>query len=490
MNKNTNQTMMQYFEWYLTPEFHLWHQIPKVANYLENIGITAVWLPPAYKGAGGVNDTGYGVYDLYDLGEFDQKGAIPTKYGTKEEYLNAIKTLKGNGIEVYADIVMNHKMGADGTEKVLATEEMPNDRNVTISEPKEIEAWTQYTFPGRGDKYSDFKWNWTHFHGVDWDEKTKRNGIFKFYGKNWDKLVDKENGNFDYLMGQDIDFNNVDVAEELKRWGQWYLDTTKVDGFRLDAVKHMRADFFDDWLDTLRENNEKELFAVGEYWTTNVETLANYIKETKSTMSLFDVPLHYNFFNASNSGGNYDMRTILDNTLVKLEPDYAVTFVDNHDTQPGQALFSFVQDWFKPLAYALILLRRDGYPCVFYGDYYGIPHDNVRDKKEILEKLLKARKYFAYGRQNDYFDDPNIIGWTREGDFEHPDSGMAVIMSDGCGGCKQMNVGSRLAGSVLYDCTGNMKETVYVDQDGNGIFYCDGGSVSVWIKQENQYDKK
>ena len=43
---------------------------------------------------------------------------------------------------------------------------------------------------------------------------------------------------------------------------------------------------------------------------------------------------------------------------IKERPDLAVTFVDNHDTEPGQALFSYVQDWFKPLAYALTLLRK------------------------------------------------------------------------------------------------------------------------------------
>lgn len=51
-----------------------------------------IWLPPAFK-ATGEHDVGYGVYDLYDLGEFDQKGTIPTKYGTKDEYLDAIYTL-------------------------------------------------------------------------------------------------------------------------------------------------------------------------------------------------------------------------------------------------------------------------------------------------------------------------------------------------------------------------------------------------------------
>ncbi len=117
---------------------------------------------------------GYAVYDLYDLGEFDQKGSIETKYGTKEEYINAIKKLHENGIRVYADIVLNHRLGADGTEEVYAIEDLPSDRNVDISKPFPIQAWTKYEFPGRRGKYSDFKWNWTHFHGVDWDEFQKK----------------------------------------------------------------------------------------------------------------------------------------------------------------------------------------------------------------------------------------------------------------------------------------------------------------------------
>ena len=80
------------------------------------------------------------------------------------------------------------------------------------------------------------------------------------------------------------------------------------------------------------------------------------------------------------------MRTIFNNTLVAENQNSAVTFVDNHDTEPGQALQSWIDDWFKPLAYSLILLRKDGLPCVFYGDYYGIPAKNVSAKKDWLEK--------------------------------------------------------------------------------------------------------
>ena len=59
------------------------------AAQLAALGFTDVWLPPAFKGHQGCHDVGYGVYDLYDLGEFYQKGTIPTKYGTKDEYLAA-----------------------------------------------------------------------------------------------------------------------------------------------------------------------------------------------------------------------------------------------------------------------------------------------------------------------------------------------------------------------------------------------------------------
>lgn len=475
-----NFTIMQYFEWYLANDSTLWNKVTKEAEKLSNIGITHIWLPPAYKGSGGKDDVGYGVYDLYDLGEFNQKGTIPTKYGTKDEYLNSIKALKQNNIKILVDIVFNHKMGADETEIVLACQDDPNNRNVSLTEAKPIKAWTKYNFPERNNMYSDFKWNWTHFHGIDWDENTGTTSIYKFYGKQWDESVDKEHGNYDYLMGADIDLNNYDVRTELKKWGMWYLNLTEADGFRLDAVKHIRSDFFVEWLDYLKKETGKELFSIGEYWSTNTDILNKYIENTNACMSLMDVALHYNFHRASISNGEYNMSSIFENTLVERNPEKAITFVDNHDTQLGQALESWVSDWFKPLAYSLILLRKDGIPCVFYGDYYGTK--DTSKKNEIIDLLMKLRKDFAYGEQIDYFYNQNVIGFTRMGDDEHPNSGLAVVMTDAHGGCIQMNVGKKLANTILHDCTGNLSETVYVDNEGNGIFYCKDGSVSIWVK--------
>lgn len=122
----SDRTLLQYFEWYIDNDSKHWLRTAQDAAHLKELGFTDVWLPPAYKGFSGAADVGYGVYDLYDLGEFDQKGTVPTKYGTKDEYLAAIDALHAHGIRVIADIVLNHKMGGDETEILKATRSIQN----------------------------------------------------------------------------------------------------------------------------------------------------------------------------------------------------------------------------------------------------------------------------------------------------------------------------------------------------------------------------
>ena len=479
--KKINGIIMQYFEWYMDCHQNLWNQVKENAEELSKIGITALWLPPAYKGMGGKDEVGYAVYDVYDLGEFDQKGTIKTKYGSKDEYLDAIIALKQAGIESYADIVLNHKMGADAIQTIPATKVDWTNHNQENYQKETVKVATKFTFPGRKHKYSDFEWNWTDFDGIDYDNQTGENAIFKFVNKKWGEEVDDEYGNYDYLMGADLDFSNPRVVKECTDWGKWYLNFTKVDGFRLDAVKHIDANFYRDWIKELRNETKKELFAVGEYWSTDVNKLHKYITETNGNISLFDVPLHYNFYNASRDE-NYDMSKILEHTLVKENPCKAVTFVDNHDTQPGQALQSFVENWFKPIAYSIILLRNDGYPCVFYGDYYGISHDDIKPMND-LKTLIQIRKEKSYGMQHDYLDNNNYIGWTQEGDEEHIKSGIAVVISTAGDGYKRMYVGNQNVGEIYIDALGNCQEEITIEEDGCANFNVKEKSVSIWVKK-------
>lgn len=475
-----NETMLQSFEWYTADDGSFWNQMEVSAPSFSSLGFTKIWLPPACKGQGGIHDVGYGIYDLYDLGEFEQKGTVRTKYGTRHEYLRAVRSLQACGLTVISDIVLNQKMGADETEEICSVESAGNDREKNIGKPVSIRAWTKFTFPGRKGRYDDFIWDHTCFDGTDFDAATGKSGIYRFCGKKWDSGVDSENGNFDYLMGCDLDMNSAVVRSQLLKWGKWYLDTTGADGFRLDAVKHISSSFYLEWIREMKKHSGRPLFMVGEYWNGDSGRLLRYLQDTQGEMSLFDVPLHFRFFDAGNASGSFDMRTVFDGTISQLNPELAVTFVDNHDTQPSQALSSFVSSWFKPLAYAMILLRKNGVPCVFSGDLYGIPHDGIKAVSS-LPLLLRLRRDYAYGDEVSFADDPNVIGWIRTGDDEHSGSGLAVVLSDGPGGTVNMHFPASWKGKTLIDAMGVCPENTVISNDGTASLRCEGGSVSVWI---------
>ncbi|WP_316822785.1 alpha-amylase [Pedobacter gandavensis] len=490
-----NQALIQYFHWYYNEVDKLWIKAGREAENLSKFGITGIWLPPAYKANSGADSIGYDPYDLYDLGEFDQKNTIPTKYGTKEDYQNAIKILQKNGINVIADMVFNHKAGGDELEKVMVRTVDPGNREEFTSEPFEIEAWTKFNFKGRAGQYSQFIWDKDCFSGIDWAEDLKETGIYSIqnaYGEGWEDVPSKELGNYDYLMFNDIEFRNPAVREEMKRWAEWYVNSCGMKGFRLDAVKHIATDFLIEWIDHMNETFNTQFFIVAENWNVdNVAELEHYLEITKGRMQLFDSLLHHNFFLAAAGKEKYDLSKIFDGTLVEQQPLYAVTFVDNHDSQPLQSLESYVDFWFRPLAYALILLRESGFPCIFYVDLYGANYKD-EDKEGIevavnlvplveLPEIARIRKELSYGLQRDYLDFPNCIGWTRAGVPEKVNSGIAVIMSNGDEGHKDMEMGIEHAGKTMLDALGNRKEIIRIDEKGWAEFFCNGESLSVWI---------
>jgi alpha-amylase len=472
-----NGTMLQYFHWDLPADGSLWRQVAAQSAELAASGFTALWLPPPSK-AQSADDVGYGAYDLWDLGEFDQKGTVRTKYGTRAELEAAIQAAHVAGLQIYLDIVMNHKGGADSTERTTGIPVNPDNRNQVVGPEREIEVWTEFTFPGRGNQYSSMQWHWWHFDAVDYDQMTRSVGtIYRLRDKSFDTPVAEEFGNYDYLLFADIDMDSDEARADLLAWGEWIVRTLDIDGFRFDAAKHIRFFFFNDWLDDLRGRfPDKPLFAVGEHFTGDPATLDVFLEQTGRRMSLFDFPLFFQFRAISHGNGQIDMRSLVTNTLVTRSPVQSVTFVDNHDTfrTPEES----VADWFKPLAYAFILLREQGYPCVFYGDCVDVP--GRASHRAAVNGLLALRRDVAYGPQRDYFDHENVVGWTRLGDDDHP-LAMAVVMSDGPGGTKTMFVDR--PGARFRDATSAVGDVVTVGADGNGAFRCNDQSVSVWVQE-------
>jgi alpha-amylase len=157
----------------------------------------------------------------------------------------------------------------------------------------------------------------------------------------------------------------------------------------------------------------------------------------------------------------------------------------NHDTQPGQTVETPIEGFFKPLAYCLILLRDAGYPAIFYGDLYGMQgeHPEPPSCGNKLADMVLARKLYAYGEQNDYFEEANSIGWVRRGTWDKP-AGLACVMSNAGPSERRMFVGKEHVGELWTDLLGWEQGEVKIDDEGFGVFKCPGISVSIWVNKD------
>jgi alpha-amylase len=88
---------------------HLGGQVP----WLRSVGVTGLWVPSPAKGNFGIYDMGYGIYDLFDLGNYEQKGTVETRFGSRAELEAFLAAAHARDIEVYADIVLNHVYTSD-----------------------------------------------------------------------------------------------------------------------------------------------------------------------------------------------------------------------------------------------------------------------------------------------------------------------------------------------------------------------------------------
>lgn len=422
------------------------------------------------------------------------------------------------------------------------------------------------------------KWRAEHFNGTDWDQRTKKNAIYKLIddpatypkpnkeqlpmpskathgmnrlarfagavsnaiadrpapsrrpGKGWAEDVDGEHGNNDYLIFSNLYYGHPEVRQDVLRWGQWMVEDVGIHGFRLDAVQHFSWNFCREWIakvqTTSRQKFGKNAFVVGEVWAPEVTRQLRWLdcvvpSGSENGVYAFDAPLLYSFSRISEDvrrgSKNADLRTFLTGSgdpekhaLVAVRPHQAVTLVTNHDTQAGQSSFVPMDASLKSLFYAFVLLRRDGHPCVFWGDLYGtlgpesegpacqVPilrptpqsgmsngHTSAKATRCLLPSLMLARKLFAYGLQKDYLDSMSCIGWTRAGTHDRP--GCAVIMSVGAPNqwtIKKMTIGQ--PGEKWIDILSEKegRPEIVIDTKGCGVFACRGKSVSVYVNEQ------
>jgi len=371
-----------------------WTHLAKQANGLKRAGFTAVWIPPVLKGASGGYSNGYDPFDDYDIGSKDQKGTVATRWGTREELQRAVAVMRANGLDVYVDLVLNHRNGDDGN----------------------------WNF-----RYKDAYGN------VGYGRFQK--GFYDFH-PNYN-IQDANVPNEDSSFGRDLAHDNPYVADGLKAAGDWLTKALDVQGYRLDYVKGISYTFLKSYLSYGAMNGK---FAVGEYWDANRDTLnwwANTAMEGRA--HAFDFALREELKNMCNADGYYDMRRLDHAGLVGIDPWKAVTFVENHDTDRHDPIYRN-----KHLAYAYIL-TSEGYPTVFWKDYvqYGM--------KPIIDNLIWIHEHLASGTTQERWKDEDVFVYERTGGNR-----LLVGLNDNRATSKTVTVQTGFGANVaLHDYTGN-----------------------------------
>ncbi len=368
-------------------EFEWWNFVKEKAQSLSEAGFTALWLPPACKAANldGMS-MGYDPYDYYDLGEINQKGSVPTWFGSRRQLEELIKEAHLHGMQLYADMVLNHTNGGD-------TEEI-NGLNGQ-------KRWTKYN-PGSGK----FTRDWTCYHPS--------------YFERWDGLG--------FGDMPDLCHHNPYVYSELMEYARWLIEEIGFDGLRYDFVKGYGSWMINAILERLYEKNGTinfSPFGVGEYWDSDT-SITQWLRETNALtdnpVTAFDFPLRGRLKDLCDRYG-FSLRTLTEKGTLITDglSAWAVTFVENHDIIRKDPI---VND--KMLAYAYILTHA-GYPCVFWQDYYNLGL-GAEGAASGIATLVKIHEQYAGGGTDILYCDDDLYIMQRRGSGEQ--TGLIFVLNN------------------------------------------------------------
>jgi alpha-amylase len=382
--------MLQAFYWDCPKEeqkeFQWWNFVRGKIPALAKTGFTCLWLPPAHKAANIFGPSmGYDPYDYYDLGEFDQKGTLPTWFGSKKDLLALISAAHKNGLEVIADMVINHNSGADAAEVNPLTGQS---------------RWTRFT-----PKSGKFPRNWECFHPSMYES--------------WDE------GAFGDMP--DLSHRNPYVYTEILKFARWLIEKVGFDGFRYDFVKGYGANTVTTIQEYryMRAGQPFKPYGVAEFWD-NARAIENWVDLTNFSNSnpvdAFDFPLRETLKALCDQFG-FSLRSLTTaETVLRAQPQTTVTFVENHDLRDeGRPI---VND--KLLAYSFIL-THEGYPCVFWKDYYNY-NLALESTPNGIAALVQAHEKFAGGATQVLYADDNLYIMQRSGYEDKP--GLIYVLNN------------------------------------------------------------
>ncbi len=317
----------------------------------DDLGITGIWLMPIMESP---SYHGYDVVDYYTVDE---------EYGTNDDFQSLMEEAHRRDIRVIVDLVLNHT----SSQHPWFLDSRDED-----SDYRDWYIWSD-TNPGYAGPWGQVAWH--------------RSFDSYYYGVFWSGMPD-------------INLRNPEATAQLQDIARFWLEEMGVDGFRLDATKHLIEDgpaqentnATHDWLGgffTFYKSVDPEAFAVGEAWTGTLELL-DYTGDEVDVVFAFD--LAENMIDAARGpfAGAVADRTA---QMVERFPagQYA-TFLANHDQ--NRLMSQLLGDVDQAKLAATLLLTSPGVPFLYYGEEIGMlgtkPDEDIRLPMQWSKRLFNA----------------------------------------------------------------------------------------------------
>lgn len=343
----SEDVMLQAFYWNSHGETK-WTQLTSQADEIGST-FTLVWLPPASSAEfGGSSNMGYHPYQWSNLS---------SSWGNKAGLTALIQALKAKNCRAIADIVINHHAGS----------------NDCCSFPTEnFGTYGSYQFDATCVPRND-------------ESGKGQGGNDAGYG---------DNPSGSYSACRDLDHSNSKVQNACKAYLQWMKNEIGYDGWRYDLVKGYLGKY-----NKMYNAAAGAYMSVGEYYDSSYDGLLNWVKETGYTSMVFDFAFHDQMVKWG-GGSDYSQLAWLDGSTPRpaglchspASRKYAVTFIDNHDTDEKHTdgNWPYRGDWEKANA---VMLAAPGIPCVFWRHWSAC--------KSNIKKMIAARKAVGIHSESD-----------------------------------------------------------------------------------------
>lgn len=340
---NYGGVMLQGFYWNSYDDTNWTNLKSQVNDFADNFSL--VWLPQSGKCLGNSQTMGYKPYYYFNQN---------SSFGTEAELRDLIKTFKGKGIGMVADVVVNH-----------------HDTDGWFTFPAEVYKGVTYQFKSTDIVANDDK-------GKTAKEATKQGVSLSKNndeGEDWDGC-------------RDLDHKSQNVQTIIKAYLKYLKDDLGYTGFRYDMVKGFSGSHVADYNKSVGIE-----YSVGEYWDSNAR-IQSWINATLKNSAAFDFQFRYNVRDAINSNNWAALKSTNNLMNDKNWRQYAVTFVENHDMEYRSS--SEQQDPIRrdTLAANAYLLAMPGTPCVFFTHWL--------EYKDEIGAMISARKAAGITNMSDY----------------------------------------------------------------------------------------